>query len=65
MNFKIEGIISHAIFTERNNTDYHVYQTNIMNNICNIDLNNKINNYEPCGRSLYVTIPRMRVYGIK
>ena len=61
-NLKIEGIISHSIFTTRNNIDWDDYKNDITNNLNNIDLNNDIENYEPAGgRFLYVTRPRMRV----
>jgi hypothetical protein len=60
MNLKIECIIEHAIFLERNNTDYNEYKTKIMNNIININLNQKIVNYIPCDRSLHLSRPRMR-----
>ena len=61
MNFKIEGIIYNSIFTERNETNRNNYVTNIAKNLDGLDFNNKIENYIPCGRSLYVTRPRMRV----
>jgi len=60
-NLKIEGIISHSIFTTRNNITWDDYKKDIKNNLNNIDLNNKIKNYEPCGSSLYVTRSRMRI----
>jgi hypothetical protein len=61
-NLKIEGIISHSIFTTRNNTVWDDYKTDIINNLNNLNLNNHIENYEPAGgRSLYVSRPRMRV----
>jgi len=59
-NLKIEGIIENEIFTTRNNTIWTDYKTEIINNFNNLNLNNHIENYIPCGRSLYTTRPRMR-----
>jgi len=61
-NPKIEGIISHNIFTERNIMDWNEYKNSIMNNFDNINFTEKIENYvPPPGRSLYTTRPRMRI----
>ena len=57
----IEGIIHHSIFTERNETNWNNYITNIAKNLNSLDFSDKIENYIPCGRSLYLTRPRMRV----
>ena len=61
MNLKIEGIISHSIYTTRHNIEWDDYKYNIIDNLNNIDFYEKIENYEPCGRSLYTTRPRMRI----
>lgn len=55
MNLKIEGKISHIIFSKRNIQDWNDYKTNIIRDL------NDIDNYEPCERILYVTRPRMRI----
>ena len=61
-NIKIEGIIQHNIFTERNIMDWNEYKNNIINNFNNINFTEKIENYvPPPGRSLYITRPRMRI----
>jgi hypothetical protein len=60
-NLKIEVIIQHNIFTERNIIDWNEYKNNIINNFNNIDFNEKIENYEPpTGRLLHVSRPKMR-----
>ena len=59
-NLKIEGIIQHNIFTERNIMDWNEYKNNILNNFININFIEKIENYIPCGKLLYTTRPRMR-----
>lgn len=61
MNLKIEGKISHIIFSKSNIQDWNDYKTNIIRDLSSIDLNTSIDNYEPCERILYVTRPRMRV----
>lgn len=61
-NLKIEGIIQHNIFTERNIMDWNEYKNNIINNFNNINFTEKIENYvPPPGRSLYTTRLRMRI----
>jgi len=61
INLKVEGIIQHNIFTERNIIDWHEYKNNIINNFNNINFYENIENYVPlCGRSLHVSRPRMR-----
>ena len=59
-NLKIEGIIEHNIFTERNIIDWDEYKNNILNNFNNINFTERIENYIPCGKSLYTTRTRMR-----
>ena len=65
-NLKVEGIIGSVIFTERNIIDWNEYKTNILNNLNNINFNEKIENYISSGKtkaeckSLYVTKKRMR-----
>lgn len=60
-NLKIEGIIHHNIFIARDNTDWNNYKINILNNFeNNINFTEKIENYIPCGKSLYTTRSRMR-----
>ncbi len=59
-NLKIEGIIQHNIFTERNIIDWDEYKNNILNNFNNINFTEQIENYIPCDKSLYTTRPRMR-----
>ena len=60
-NLKIEGIIQHNIFTERNIIDWDEYKNNILNNFNNINFTERIENYiPPCGKSLYTTRTRMR-----
>lgn len=60
-NLKIEGIIQHNIFTERNIMDWNEYKNNIINNFYNINFTEKIEDYiPPPGRLLYTTRPRMR-----
>ena len=60
-NLKMEGIIQHNIFTERNIMDWDEYKNNITNNFNNINFTEKIENYvPPCGRSLHVSRPKMR-----
>lgn len=44
-NLKVEGIIGSVIFTERNIIDWNEYKTNILNNLNNINFNEKIENY--------------------
>lgn len=61
INLRVEGIINHYIFTERNSIIWNEYKNNIINNFNNINFNEKIDNYIPCDRILYVTRPRMRV----
>ena len=59
-NLKVEGIIVSVIFTERNIIDWNEYKINILNNLNNINFNEKIENYISSGRSLHVTKIRMR-----
>jgi hypothetical protein len=59
-NLKVEGIIGSVIFTERNIIDWNEYKTNILNNLNNINFNEKIENYISSDKSLHVTKPRMR-----
>jgi len=59
-NLKIEGIIASVIFTERNIIDWNEYKINILNNLNNINFNEKIENYISSGKSLHVTKIRMR-----
>ena len=62
INLKIEGIIFHNIFIERNIIDWNDYKNNILNNLNNINFNEQIENYIlPCGKSLYVTRAKMRI----
>jgi len=63
IKLKIEGIIQHNIFTERNIMDWNEYKNNILNNLNNINFYEKIENYVSLGRSshaLYVSRPKMR-----
>lgn len=60
-NPKIQRIIQHNIFIERNIIDWNEYKNNIINNINNINFTEKIENYvPPPGRSLYFSRQRMR-----
>jgi len=59
-NLKIEGIVGSVIFTERNTIDWNEYKINILNNLNNINFNEKIENYISSGKSLHVTKIRMR-----
>jgi len=59
-NLKIERIIQHNIFTERNIIDWDEYKNNILNNFNNIIFTEQIENYIPCDKSLYITRPIMR-----
>jgi len=59
-NLKVEGIIVSVIFTERNIIDWNEYKINILNNLNNINFNEKIENYISSGTSLHVTKIRMR-----
>jgi len=59
-NLKIQGIVEHNIFTERNIMDWNEYKNNIINNFNNINFTEKIENYVSNGRSLYVSRPEMR-----
>ena len=59
-NLKVEGIIGSVIFTERNIIDWNEYKINILNNLNNINFNEKIENYISSGKSLHVTKIRMR-----
>lgn len=60
-NLKMEGIIYHNIFTERNIMEWNEYKNNIINNFNNINFTEKIQDYvPPCGRSLHISRPRMR-----
>ena len=60
-NLKVEGIIWSIIITERNIIDWNEYKINILNNLNNINFNEKIENYVSSGKLLYVTRPRMRI----
>lgn len=59
-NLKVEGIICSVIFTARNIIDWNEYKIIILNNLNNINLNEKIENYISSGKSLHVTKIRMR-----
>lgn len=60
-NLKVEGIIQHNIFTERNIMDWDEYKINIINNFNNINFTEKIENYvPPPGRTLHFSRPKMR-----
>jgi hypothetical protein len=59
VNLTIEGIIQDCVFRARNNDIWNNYKINIITNIKEIDLQNKIENYKPCTRYLYVSRPRM------
>jgi hypothetical protein len=48
INLKIEGIISHLIFITRHNIAWEDYKNDIINNLNQLDLYNKIENYIPC-----------------
>jgi len=58
-NLKVEGIVGSVIFRERNITDWNEYKINILNNLNNINFNEKIENYISSGKSLHVTKIRM------
>jgi hypothetical protein len=60
INLKIEGMIHHIIFITRHIAVWDDYKNEIINNINDINFYNKIENYIPCGRNLYVSKPRMR-----
>ena len=57
---KIEGIIEHNIFIERNIMDWNEYKNNILKNLNNINFNIEIENYISSGKTLHVSRPRMR-----
>jgi len=59
-NLNVEGIIESVIFKERNIIDWNEYKINILNNLNNINFNEKIENYISSGKSLHVTKIRMR-----
>jgi hypothetical protein len=59
-NLKVEGIVVSVIFRESDITDWNEYKINILNNLNNINFNEKIENYVSSGKLLYVTRPRMR-----
>lgn len=60
MNSEIEEILFHEIFTENDVIAWDTYKTNIISNLRHIEFYNKIENYIPCERRLYVTRPKMR-----
>jgi len=59
-NLIVEGIIVSNIFSESKVIDWSEYKINILNNINNINFNEKIENYISSGKSLHVTKKRMR-----
>jgi len=60
INLKVEGVIEHNIFTERNIMDWDEYKNNIINNFNNINFYENIENYITSGKSLHVSRPKMR-----
>jgi hypothetical protein len=59
-NLIVEGIIVSNIFSESKVIDWNEYKINILNNINNINFNEKIENYISSGKTLHVTRKRMR-----
>jgi len=59
-NLIVEGIIVSNIFSESKVIDWNEYKINILNNINNINFNEKIENYISSGKTLHVTRQRMR-----
>ena len=59
-NLKIEGIITHNIFIERNIVDWDEYKENILNNLNAINFNLKIKDYISSGKLLYVSRIKLR-----
>jgi len=60
-NLKMEGIIQHNIFTERNIINWNEYKNNIIKNFNNINFTEKIENYvPPYDIQLHVSRPKMR-----
>jgi hypothetical protein len=54
---RIEEIIAHLIFTERNIDNWVEYETNIIRNFNSINFQNVIENYKPLPfRKLYISI---------
>lgn len=61
LKLKMQGIIEHNIFIERNIIDWNEYKNNIIKNLSNINFKEKINNYiKPEGRKLYLSKPKLR-----
>jgi hypothetical protein len=53
---RLEEIISHLIFTERNIDNWEEYETNIIRNFNSINFQNVIENYKPLPfRKLYIS----------
>ncbi len=59
VNLIIEGIIQDCVFRAKNNDIWNNYKINIITNIKEIDFQNKIENYKPSCRYLYVSRPIM------
>ena len=60
-NLKVEGIVGSVIFREKNIIDWNEYKINILNNLNNINFNEKIDDYISLGKSLHLTTrPKMR-----
>ncbi len=59
INLTIEGIIQDCIFRARNEDNWNDYKMSVIKNIHGINLEEKIENYKPYGRYLYVSRPRM------
>lgn len=62
LKIKMEDIIEHNIFIERNIIDWNEYKSNIIKNLSNINFKEKINDYiKPEGRKLYLSKPKLRI----
>lgn len=60
MYSKVRGEIHRAIFKNRNEEDWENYKLEIIKSLNEINLKEKIENYEACGRALWVKRPEMR-----
>ncbi len=55
----IKKIIQNSIYSANNTNTWNEYRMNILKNLDAIDLENKIENYTPCERYLYVSKPQL------
>jgi hypothetical protein len=59
VNLDIEEIIKNSIYSAQNTNTWNEYKMNILKNLNAIDLVNKIENYKPCEKYLYVSKARL------